>query len=142
MSNLLNMAVKESHIRVPEGYFADLKVRLGRIPAEHPLQVKPLPAVQVTLWQRVRPYVALAACFAISVAAGTLLLERTAASPSESLYDYLASADMIPVTDPFAIVEKTELSASGELSSGEIIDYLIECGTSIDEVADACSDNK
>lgn len=142
MSNLLNMAVKDSHIRVPEGYFADLKVRLGQIPAEHPLQVEAFPAVQVSLWQRVRPYVALAACFAFSLAAGTLLLERTAASPAESLYDYLASADMIPVTDPFSICEPAEASDTWNLSSGDIVDYLIDCGASVDEVADACSDKE
>ncbi len=83
------MTENELHISVPKGYFDNLKDRLSQIPGQQ----------RVSLWEKVRPYVALAACFAISVTAGTFLLNRTAPQ-AESYYDYLAAADMIPVTDP------------------------------------------
>ena len=62
------MAKNELHIGVPKGYFDNLKDRLSQIPVQQ----------RVSLWEKVRPYVALAACFAISVTAGTFLLNRTA----------------------------------------------------------------
>ena len=48
------MTENELHISVPKGYFDNLKDRLSQIPGQQ----------RVSLWEKVRPYVALAACFA------------------------------------------------------------------------------
>lgn len=122
------MTENELHISVPKGYFDNLKDRLSQIPGQQ----------RVSLWEKVRPYVALAACFAISVTAGTFLLNRTAPQ-AESYYDYLAAADMIPVTDPFDILNVTD-SSEEELSSSEIVDYLIETGFTEDQLVDVYSE--
>lgn len=122
------MTENELHISVPKGYFDNLKNRLSQIPVQR----------RVSLWEKVRPYVALAACFAISVTAGTFLLNRTAPQ-AESYYDYLAASDMIPVTDPFAILDSNG-SSDEDLSPSEIVDYLIETGFTEDQLADVYSE--
>ncbi len=54
---------------VPEGYFADFNRRMAaslpeRPELEHPAAASPLERAQRSLWQRVRPYVYMAAMFA------------------------------------------------------------------------------
>ena len=122
------MAKNELHIGVPQGYFDNLKDRLSQIPGQQ----------RISLWEKVRPYAVLAACFAISVTAGTFLLNRTAPQ-AESYYDYLAAADMIPVTDPLDFLYSSD-SSEEELSSSEIVDYLIETGFTEDQLVDAYSE--
>ena len=71
----------------PDGYFDSLKERLAEIPARHPRR---------TVAQRLTPYIALAASFALIVAVGSAVLRRTVvpqASDAE-IIEYLIDSDM------------------------------------------------
>jgi len=66
------------------------------------------------------------------------VLNRTTPQ-AESYYDYLAASDMIPVTDPFSILDSNG-SSDEDLSPSEIVDYLIETGFTEDQLADVYSE--
>ncbi len=79
---------KKLNYSVPDGYFENLKGRLRSIAdtqQEAPSRL-----------QRFTPYLALAACFAIAVLAGSLILKRTAvpAASDEEIIEYLIDSDM------------------------------------------------
>ncbi|MBQ9820456.1 MAG: hypothetical protein IJM60_09285 [Bacteroidales bacterium] len=124
----------KEHFRVPEGYFTSLKERLNTIPdaAGSPVCI---PALR--LRDRILPYVALAACFAFLLVVGNTLLRRTAGQgtlKADPFYDAML-ADLIPVTNPYAVFLEAE---EGEtLSEEEIIDYLIQSGTTPEMLAAA-----
>ena len=73
--------------KVPDGYFEDLRTRLSAIPAQEK---------QPTRMQRFSPYLALAACFAIAVLAGNLILRRTTApvASDDEIIEYLIASDI------------------------------------------------
>lgn len=78
---------KKIQYNVPEGYFENLKTRLSAIPAQEK---------QPGRIQKFAPYLALAACFAIAVLVGNLVLSRTAvpAASDEEIIEYLISSDI------------------------------------------------
>lgn len=78
---------KKIEYKVPDGYFEDLRTRLSSIPAQEK---------QPTRFQRVAPYLALAACFAVAVLAGNLILSRTAipAASEDEIIEYLINSDI------------------------------------------------
>lgn len=119
---------------VPEGYFDGLKARLERIPAEHPAA----PARRPFTWMRIRPYVALAACLALLLTAGTILLDRKAdlSGTSESIYEQMMYSDLIPDTDPDSIFgAPSSPGESYDISDEDIVDYLISSGASAELIA-------
>lgn len=119
---------------VPEGYFEGLKARLERIPAEHPAA----PARRPFTWMRIRPYVALAACLALLLTAGTILLDRKAdlSGTSESVYEQMMYSDLIPDTDPDSIFgAPSSPDESYDISDEDIVDYLISSGASAELIA-------
>jgi hypothetical protein len=119
---------------VPEGYFEGLKVRLERIPAEHPAA----PARRPFTWTRIRPYVALAACLALLLTAGTVLMDRKADNDgtTESIYEQMMYSDLIPATDPDSIFgAPSNPGESYEISDEDIVDYLISSGASAELIA-------
>ncbi len=119
---------------VPEGYFEGLKARLERIPAEHPAA----PARRPFTWMRIRPYVALAACLALLLTAGTILLDRKAdlSGTSESIYEQMMYSDLIPDTDPDSIFgAPSSPGESYDISDEDIVDYLISSGASVELIA-------
>lgn len=119
---------------VPEGYFEGLKARLERIPAEHPAA----PAKRPFTWMRIRPYVALAACLALLLTAGTILLDRKAdlSGTSESIYEQMMYSDLIPDTDPDSIFgAPSSPGESYDISDEDIVDYLISSGASAELIA-------
>ena len=73
--------------KVPDGYFEDLRTRLSAIPAQEK---------QPTRFQKFAPYLALAACFAVAVVAGNLILNRTAmpAASEDEIIEYLINSDI------------------------------------------------
>ncbi|MBQ1699240.1 MAG: hypothetical protein II029_02105 [Bacteroidales bacterium] len=117
---------------VPDGYFDSLKERLGRIPEESSGAIAP------TLWMRVKPYAALAACFLAALVAGKLILSNTAggshADPLMEEYGELFYSDLIPVTQPAESLFYEYESAEG-VSEDDIINYLIETGTTAEQLA-------
>ena len=122
---------------VPEGYFDQLQKRLEAIPSQHP--VVQTPAVTVPLWTRVRPYVALAACMLMAFFVGNFFLGRNHL-PTEAeqvMQDYYYMADLIPVTNPYAIYDDSpmELYAPESSSEEDVVEYLLSSGTSVDYIA-------
>ena len=122
---------------VPEGYFDQLQKRLEAIPSQHP--VVQTPVVTVPFWTKVRPYVALAACMVMAFFVGNYFLGRNHA-PAESemfMQDYYYMADLIPVTNPYAIYDDSpmELSTPESSSEDDVVQYLISSGTSVDYIA-------
>ena len=78
---------KKIEYKVPDGYFEDLRTRLSAIPAQ---EKRP------TRFQKFAPYLALAACFAVAVVAGNLILNRTAmpAASEDEIIEYLINSDI------------------------------------------------
>jgi len=122
---------------VPEGYFDQLQKRLEAIPSQHP--VVQTPAVTVPLWTRVRPYVALAACMMMAFFVGNFFLGRNHL-PTEAeqvMQNYYYMADLIPVTNPYAIYDDApmELYSPESSSEDDVVEYLLSSGTSVDYIA-------
>lgn len=78
---------KKIEYKVPEGYFENLKTRLSAIPAQEK---------QPGRMQKFTPYLALAACFALAVLVGNLVLNRTTApaASDEDIIEYLICSDI------------------------------------------------
>ena len=128
------MSSKNSNIyNVPDGYFEGLKARLERIPAEHPVKRDS----RTILWTRIRPYAAVAACLALFLAVGSILMDRnTVQSSGDSIYEQVMYSDLIPDTDPYLILgAPSNVDESYEVSDDDIIDYLISSGTSAELIA-------
>lgn len=71
----------------PEGYFQDLQQRLAGIPAKK----------QATSFQKLSPYLALAAVFAVAVVVGNVIINKTAAPVAASareVVEYLMDSDL------------------------------------------------
>lgn len=122
------MTHKTGHT-VPEGYFEELQMKLSRIPQA---------AAAVTPWGKVRPYLALAAAFAALVVSGTAILRNTVHSGAGlSDEDMLGYIQLIPATDPYLLYEEEW----GESYSDEdIVEFLIETGVSLEQLAYAQED--
>ncbi len=126
--------------RTPEGYFDSLRTRLDAIPS---LQEAPVVQPVRSLRERVLPYLALAASFAVLLVVGTLILKQTVppateTGNSDSIGIEIFSADMIPVTNPYAVfMEEPEPDPFPE---DGIIAYLIASGTPLQLVAMVSSD--
>ena len=136
MSKVSVMKEMKNTFKVPEGYFDSLQKRLEAIPSQH-TEVRD-PVVTVPLWTRVRPYVALAACMLMAFFVGNFFLGRNqASSPAEfGLQDYYM-ADLIPVTNPYAIYDDApmDLYTIEGSSEEDVVQYLISSGTSVDYIA-------
>ena len=78
---------KKIEYKVPDGYFENLKTRLSAIPAQEK---------QPSRMQKFTPYLALAACFAVAVLVGNLVLNRTTspAASDEDIIEYLICSDI------------------------------------------------
>ena len=118
---------EDIHCRVPDGYFDDLKNRLDAIPYEES---------KMTRWDKVKPYVALAASFVILVTGGTALLRYAAGYMSageDTTLDRMQLADLVPVTDPYVIYDREDADTDG-VSQDDIAAYLIDSGTTLEHI--------
>lgn len=136
-SILDNLKAQGTPYKVPDGYFDNLRVRLDSIPsalrgeeASAPETVVEMP----TFWAKLRPYVALAAAFLILLTAGTAILKTTSGRMNISEEEYFQLASILPVTDPYAIYYD-EYAEDDELSGDDIVNYLIETGVSLEQLA-------
>ena len=137
MSKVSVMKEIKNTFNVPEGYFDQLQKRLEAIPSEHPLVQTPV--VTVPFWNRVRPYVALAACMLMAFAVGNFFLGRNHI-PADAEYayqDYYYMAELIPVTNPYVIYDDAPMDLYTPESSSEddVVEYLLSSGTSVDYIA-------
>ena len=113
---------------VPEGYFNDLKDRLGAI--SHAKTVEP------ALWMRIRPYVAMAASFVAILLIGNAVLRGTFSNgrADDQAINETTYAEMISLTHPEAVYQVLEYGHD-DLSDEDIINYLIESGTEMEYLA-------
>lgn len=114
---------------VPEGYFDELQARLERIPSVQN------DGQAYSRWSRVKPYLALAAAFAMILTAGTAVLKITAEKVVDSRmseYEQIRMADLIPVTEPYLVYLKGDNES--DISNADIVAYLIDSGTSLEHI--------
>lgn len=105
---------------VPSGYFEGLQERLMSIPQEHGLPLES-EVHHPGIWMRIRPFVALAASFALILAIGSVVLHRPFEDVDDSTYEQLLFADMIPHVDPYS----EDFQDDTELTSDELLEYLM-----------------
>lgn len=119
---------------VPEGYFGQLQSRLSAIPARQKQPEKVFPA-----FNKLKPYVALAASFAMAFCIGNFILGRsTKPANDEITFEDICYADLIPVTNPYMIYEDSPYAAYGQQETAtedDIMEYLVSTGASVDYIA-------
>ncbi len=124
------MDKRKIQFSVPEGYFDELQTRLEKIPS---VQKAGQP---VSRWNGIKPYVALAAAFAMILTAGTAVLKMTTEkvldSSQVSDYEQMRMADLIPVTEPYLVYLKGD--DESDISKADIAAYLIDSGTSLEHI--------
>ena len=114
--------LKQMPFSVPEGYFDSFK-NANAVPV----------AKRVSLWNRMVPYVAMAAVFVSLVAAGTFFLERSTPQYQMTEEDYVMFADNMMNTIAYEM-EYGEQIAEADLSEEDIINYLIYTGVSAEAI--------
>lgn len=120
---------------VPEGYFKQLQSRLEAIPVP-----QDEPAKVVTLWNKLSPYAALAACFVIGYCLASFFLGGMTQGPvqDELSFQDICYADLVPVTNPYIIYDDSPYSYEEEQSAAtedDIVEYLISSGATVDYIA-------
>ena len=128
----------EKIFNVPEGYFEQLQTRLQAIPSQQTAQ-KPAETHKVVaapFLKRVAPYAAAAACLLGAFFVGNHFIGSVQPQTGELSAQDFYYADIIPVTDPYAIfAEMDDYSAAQQVSNEDVIEYLLSSGTSVDYIA-------
>ena len=112
---------RKNDISTPEGYFDELQNRLSKIA---------VPATEkVGTLRRFSPYFAYAAFLALAVVLGGVLLRKTAVPAEEEggSWQYLAYLSQSMDPDGWVETENTM-----QLSEDDIVNYLIDSGTSVE----------
>lgn len=120
---------------VPEGYFSQLQSRLEAIPAQ---QSESSSNVVVPLWDKVKPYIALAACFIMILCVGNYAINKAMPPAQDTLsFEDICYADLIPVTNPYIIYDDSPYTYDVQepVSEDDIVEYLISSGASLDYIA-------
>ncbi|HBH08306.1 MAG TPA: hypothetical protein DDX40_02740 [Rikenellaceae bacterium] len=109
--------IGKAAFKVPEGYFEGLKARLDAIPAT-PRTLTPV--------QRMKPYLALAACFLSFLLVGNAVLKGTTEKSSEGdLYNEFAYAALLRADEYL----HPEADTQDTVSNDDVVNYLIDSGT-------------
>lgn len=116
-SNIFNGTGKAA-FKVPEGYFEELGARLDAIPAL---------GRTISPMLRMKPYLALAACFLGMLLVGNAILSNTAdKSSANDLYKEFAYARLIQAAE-YLQADRTEQDT---ISDEDVVNYLIDSGAS------------
>lgn len=113
--------LKEMPFSLPEGYMESLRKELKTIPQRN--------TTKISIFNRIIPYVSLAAAFAMIVTIGGFILEKTT-QQDLSYEDYIVFSDDMTNT---LLYDTDELYADA-LSDDDIIEYLIYTGVEIEEL--------
>ena len=113
--------LKEMPFSLPEGYMESLRKELKTIPQRN--------TKKIPIFNRIIPYVSLAAAFAVIVTIGGFILEKTT-QQDLSYEDYIVFSDDMTNT---LLYDTDELYADA-LSDDDIIEYLIYTGIEIEEL--------
>lgn len=114
--------LKKMPFTVPEGYFEKFKAAAYRPKAE-----------TVSLWNRLSPYISVAAVFIFIVTAGTFILERSTPQQDMTQEDYIMFSDNMMNTISYEMDDDTWI-ADAEIENEDIINYLIYSGITAEEV--------
>lgn len=117
-----SLELKQMPFTVPEGYFEAFKEANARPVAR-----------KVSLWSRIAPYAAMAAVFVSLVTTGTFLLERSMPQYDMTEEDYVLFSDNMTNTIAYEMEYGSQL-AEAEVSSEDIINYLIYTGVSAEHI--------
>lgn len=110
--------IAKATFKVPERYFEGLKARLDAIPAMNQT-ISPL--------QRMKPYLALAACFLAILLVGNVIVGGTVKKNAESdLYNEFVYASLLQANEYL----HSEADAQDTISDEDVVNYLIDSGTS------------
>jgi len=123
IDDILN-GYEKVQLSVPDGYFDSLKDRLNDIPA-------------AGRKFSFTPYLSLAASFVVLFIAGSLLLNLTAGRTEiddEQAFQETFVAEIIPVTEQYETMMLLSDAEEEEISEDDIINYLIESGTSMEAI--------
>ena len=113
--------LKEMPFSLPEGYMESLRKELKTIPQRN--------TKKISIFNRIIPYISLAAAFAMIVTIGGFILEKTT-QQDLSYEDYIVFSDDMTNT---LLYDTDELYADA-LSDDDIIEYLIYTGVEIEEL--------
>lgn len=113
--------LKKMPYSVPDGYFEKFKE-----------QIKPYEQTGRHLFAaRLMPYAAMAAMFVFLVTAGTFFLRKSTPADEFTQEDYILFSDNLTNAIYY---ENTYHYADAEIEDEDIIEYLIYCGTSAEEL--------
>lgn len=113
--------LKEMPFSLPERYMESLRKELKTIPQRN--------TKKIPIFNRIIPYVSLAAAFAMIVTIGGFILEKTTETDL-SYEDYIVFSEDITNT----IFYNTETQYAEAFSDEDIIEYLIHTGVEIEEL--------
>lgn len=117
-----SLELKQMPFTVPDGYFESF-MAANAVPV----------ARKVSLWNRIAPYAAMAAVFVSLVMTGTFLLERSVPQYHMTEEDYVIFSDNMMNTIVYEMEYGSQL-AEAEVSSEDIINYLIYTGVSAEHI--------
>lgn len=117
-----SLELKQMPFTVPDGYFESF-MAANAVPV----------ARKVSLWNRIAPYAAMAAVFVSLVMTGTFLLERSVPQYHMTEEDYVIFSDNMMNTIAYEMEYGSQL-AEAEVSSEDIINYLIYTGVSAEHI--------
>ncbi|MDE7127661.1 MAG: hypothetical protein K2O58_07195 [Bacteroidales bacterium] len=120
--------LKQMPYSTPAGYFENFAVDLRKTERQkHGSKV----CLEMPVFRKLSPYLAMAAMFAVIAAAGTALMRSIL--PQDDLQEdgSMAYIDLIPVTEPDALYYSYNYEFD-EISDDDLIEYLIYDGTDLE----------
>lgn len=115
-----NPQLRKQAYTAPEGYFEEFKS-----------QIKPYHQPQQKWTEKLVPLVSMAATFILMVTAGTFFLQRTTPSEEFTQEDFLVFSNDISRMEYY---EEIDHIADASVADEDIIEYLIYCGVSAEEI--------
>ena len=115
--------LKDNPFGVPAGYFEAFKSTMSEMVA----------TPKISVWRRSVPYMAAAACLALLLSAGTLLLNSLNQYDEFTQEDYILFSDNMINTAMYEDMEMDQM-ADAELIDEDIIEYLIYIGVSPESI--------
>lgn len=114
--------LKQMPYSVPEGYFDGMKENLKRTGPQ-----------AISRWNRLVPYMSVAAMFIFLISVGTLIFDRTSTEEGMTQEDYLLFSDNMMISAIYEFEEGDRIAEAG-IADEDIIEYLIYSGITAEEI--------